>query len=252
MNITIFTQNEDIYLKKNFDYLLQNLPKNIEIKAIFLCTVNPFGKNKSLLMKFIKTFKIFGFLFTLRYSLKYIVHKYFKENLINLFKKKSIQIYRVKNNFNEKNLKQIKTLNLDLIISLSCPFKIDEKILNIPRKGSINVHCSLLPKYRGLMPSFWALYHQEKYSGVSIFFMNTIIDDGPIIFQKKINISNMNLEELVIKSKNMSFVYLLSVLIDFRDDKIKIINDNPIGESTNFSFPKNRDIKKFKQFNKFY
>ena len=39
----------------------------------------------------------------------------------------------------------------------------------IPSLGCINVHCSLLPKYRGLMPSFWTLFYKEKYTGVSIF-----------------------------------------------------------------------------------
>ena len=56
----------------------------------------------------------------------------------------------------------------------------------IPSLGCINVHCSLLPKYRGLMPSFWTLFYKEKYTGVSIFLMNEYIDDGPIIYQKKL------------------------------------------------------------------
>ena len=60
------------------------------------------------------------------------------------------------------------------------------KLIDLAPKGCINLHTALLPKYRGLMPTFWALKNNEKNTGVSVFFVDEGIDSGPIIIQKKV------------------------------------------------------------------
>jgi len=52
-------------------------------------------------------------------------------------------------------------------------------------KGCLNLHSALLPKYRGLMPSFWVLKNNENKTGVSVFFVDKGIDSGPIFSAKK-------------------------------------------------------------------
>ena len=60
-----------------------------------------------------------------------------------------------------------------------------KQIIELAPKGCINLHTALLPKYRGLMPTFWVLKNNEKYTGVSVFFVDKGIDSGPIIVQRK-------------------------------------------------------------------
>lgn len=75
-------------------------------------------------------------------------------------------------------------LSPDLIVIVA--FKILPKtILAIPKIGSINVHASLLPKFRGAAPIHWAVVQGEEETGVSIFFLNEEIDAGSILLQKK-------------------------------------------------------------------
>jgi methionyl-tRNA formyltransferase len=75
-------------------------------------------------------------------------------------------------------------LSPDLIVIVA--FKILPKtILAIPKIGSINVHASLLPKYRGAAPIHWAVVQGEVETGVSLFFLNEEIDAGSILLQKK-------------------------------------------------------------------
>ncbi|MFO7523827.1 MAG: formyltransferase family protein, partial [Ignavibacteriaceae bacterium] len=57
----------------------------------------------------------------------------------------------------------VKKNNIDLIVSYSAPQIVREKVLSIPKYGIINVHGSLLPEYRGALPSFWYLYKNEKF-----------------------------------------------------------------------------------------
>lgn len=60
-----------------------------------------------------------------------------------------------------------------------------ENILAIPKVGSINLHASLLPKYRGAAPIHWAVMSGEKETGCSIFFLDRKVDTGNVILQKK-------------------------------------------------------------------
>ncbi|MBD3169403.1 MAG: methionyl-tRNA formyltransferase [candidate division Zixibacteria bacterium] len=63
-----------------------------------------------------------------------------------------------------------------------------KKLLEIPRKGSINLHASLLPRYRGAAPINWAIIKGEKETGISTFFLKPKVDTGDIILQEKVEI----------------------------------------------------------------
>ncbi len=82
----------------------------------------------------------------------------------------------------------IKELAPDLIVVVAFGKVLSSEVLNIPRKGCVNIHFSLLPKYRGPAPVQWALLEGNSYTGVSSIFMKKEVDTGDIILQKKISI----------------------------------------------------------------
>lgn len=83
----------------------------------------------------------------------------------------------------------MKALNADL--QLVVAFKmLPEVVWNMPRLGTVNLHASLLPDYRGAAPINWAVINGEKYSGVTTFLLKHEIDTGNIIFQQKVDISD--------------------------------------------------------------
>jgi methionyl-tRNA formyltransferase len=97
-----------------------------------------------------------------------------------------IEVEDLKSEEFEKTLKE---LNPDLFVVVA--FRILPKnILEIPRIGSINLHASLLPKYRGAAPIHWAVIKGEVETGCTIFFLDEKVDTGNIILQKKIPIGD--------------------------------------------------------------
>ncbi|MEX2363392.1 MAG: methionyl-tRNA formyltransferase, partial [Balneolaceae bacterium] len=81
----------------------------------------------------------------------------------------------------------LKALNADLFVVVA--FRILPKnILEIPRKGSVNLHASLLPKYRGAAPIHWAIINGEEETGCTVFFLDELVDTGNILAQKKTHI----------------------------------------------------------------
>ena len=79
---------------------------------------------------------------------------------------------------------EIKALDLDLIVTCAYGQFIPEKILNTPRYGAINVHASLLPKYRGGAPIHKAIICGETQSGISLMRMVKKMDAGDVLFQE--------------------------------------------------------------------
>ncbi|MCM8801498.1 MAG: methionyl-tRNA formyltransferase, partial [Candidatus Omnitrophica bacterium] len=82
----------------------------------------------------------------------------------------------------------LKDLNADLFVVIAYGQILSEEILNIPKIFSLNVHASLLPKYRGAAPVNWAIIKGEKTTGITIIKMTEKMDAGPIIFQESIDI----------------------------------------------------------------
>jgi methionyl-tRNA formyltransferase len=82
---------------------------------------------------------------------------------------------------------ELKNLNSDLMVVVA--FRIlPEKVFAIPSLGTINLHASLLPRYRGAAPINWAIINDERKTGVSTFFIRKKVDTGDIILQKEVEI----------------------------------------------------------------
>ena len=108
------------------------------------------------------------------------VKEYAKKHQLNLLQPVNLK--------DSKFINQIRTLKPDIIVVVA--FRMLPKILwAIPSYGSINVHASLLPKYRGAAPINWAIINGEKQTGVTTFFINDRIDAGDVIGQSKIDIN---------------------------------------------------------------
>ena len=90
---------------------------------------------------------------------------------------------------NEPNFAALlKGLKPDIVIVVSFGQILSPQILRIPVEGCLNVHASLLPKYRGAAPINWVLLKGEKRTGITTFYMDEKMDTGDIILQKEIEI----------------------------------------------------------------
>lgn len=110
-----------------------------------------------------------------------------------------VKILAQKNNFrifqpeslknNPELVESLKSISPDLIIVVAFGQLIPKEILAIPARGSINVHPSLLPKYRGASPVQSAILNGDKNTGITIMLMDEKMDHGPILAQKELALS---------------------------------------------------------------
>ena len=102
---------------------------------------------------------------------------------------KGLNIYQPeKISKNIEFMDEIKNLNPDLVCVVSYGVILPKSFLEIPKLGCINVHPSMLPKYRGPAPIQWAVLNGESKTGVTIMYLNEQMDAGDIIMQKEVEI----------------------------------------------------------------
>lgn len=248
MKIVIITQDEPFYLVDNLKYLVDNLPKHSEIVGCVVNEVSPFGKKETFLQKVKKTYDVFGFKFFIHYSMKYVQSKLSRSRDITTFLSTrgidKITLSKPINNI--ESVEIIQSYKPDLLVSILGNQIFKEPIINLAPKGCINLHTALLPKYRGLMPSFWVLKNDEKYTGVSVFFVDEGIDSGPIIVQEKVEIGNKTQEELIIHTKKIGMDAIIKSINLIESNSVVLIENNA-EEMTYYSFPTRDDVKVFLQ-----
>jgi len=123
---------------------------------------------------------------------------------------------------NQEIISNLKTFSPELFIVTAYGRIIPKEILDMPKFGVLNIHPSLLPKYRGASPIQSAILAGEKETGVTIILLDEEMDHGPIIAQKKIRLSGTeNAEDLRKKLGDVGAKLLIKTIPAWIEGKIK-------------------------------
>ncbi|MDD5013774.1 MAG: methionyl-tRNA formyltransferase [Atribacterota bacterium] len=138
-----------------------------------------------------------------------------------------LEVFQPENINNEQSIKRMKEFDPDIILVIAYGQILSNHILNIPGIGCINIHGSLLPKYRGAAPINRAVINGEKEAGITFMFMNEKIDAGDIIFQEKIEIlPDETYGELYYRLSTLSAENLTKLLEKIKSGKIERISQD--------------------------
>lgn len=108
-----------------------------------------------------------------------------KKNFIECIQPHTLNSTDIKSNIVYKRLLEIKP---DIILVVAYGLILPEWMLSLPKFGCVNIHASLLPRWRGAAPIHRAIEHGDKVTGISIIHMNSTLDAGNIILQNKVDI----------------------------------------------------------------
>lgn len=104
--------------------------------------------------------------------------------------KYGIPVYQPEKIKDEKFVELLKGIDADIFVVVAYGQILSQEILDIPKYGCINVHGSLLPKYRGAAPIQWSVINGEKETGVTIMYMVKALDSGDMILKRKMEITD--------------------------------------------------------------
>lgn len=137
---------------------------------------------------------------------------------------KGLTIFQPLNLKADEFINQMKNVNADVFVVVAFRM-LPAVIWKIPPLGTINLHASLLPDYRGAAPINWAIINGEKRTGVTTFFINEVIDTGDIIKKRGVDINDeMSAGELHDKLMHVGADLMNDTLTDLSNGKLESIN----------------------------
>lgn len=148
------------------------------------------------------------------------VKKLALENNIELYQPKSIRK-------DSELIEIIKKLKPDMFITVAFGQILSQEVLDIPRIGTVNLHASLLPKYRGANPIQWPIINGDKVTGITTMLTDIGVDTGDILLKEEIQITDeMTSYDLYNKIAEIGPELLYKTIIGLNEGRIKPIKQN--------------------------
>lgn len=132
----------------------------------------------------------------------------------------------------------------DVLVSVACPYILKAEVLSVPRLGAINIHHAPLPRYKGMMPTFWQLFHGESRVGVTVHAMAARVDEGAALLQEDLEVTpGETLDHLIRRSKRHGAHCMARALRGLADGTTR---PAPLaGPGSYFTFPTRDEIREF-------
>jgi methionyl-tRNA formyltransferase len=247
MRVVLLTQDEPLFLVPGIDSLLSRTPPGIEVAGCVVFDPSPLGKKVGIVGRARELLRVFGAAYFLRYAARFALARLSPaRRLSRILKRHGVPELRLQENVNSPaSLDAIRAMRPDLLVSVAGNQIFRRALIELAPKGCLNLHTALLPKYRGLMPTFWVLKNGEKETGVSVFLVDEGIDSGPIVVQKRVPIDTDSLEELIRRTKVVGMEAVWEAVEKVRSGNAELI-PNPAAEKTYFSFPTRADVRAFR------
>jgi methionyl-tRNA formyltransferase len=253
MRIEFLTQDDPLYILPFFDEFFRNYSSEFEILRISCCPTMGKRSRLQLLRDLAALYGVGGFIRLLSTIAKSrLLGKlprsrsaskfYTLEQLARAF---DIPFKKIGNPNANEFLDSIRQRAADVIVSVACPYILKEKLLSLPPRGCINIHHAPLPKYKGMMPTFWQMLHGEKTVGVTVHFMSAKVDEGGALLQEQLAIEpGEALDHLIRRSKRHGAHCMAQVLRQVATGTQQI-HEISQGSGSYFTFPTLKEIHQF-------
>lgn len=253
IKVAVLTQEDSFAIPRNIKLLGQ-------LESIELVAVVKIDSAGSLVNKKALFIKGFGITQVIKMGLVSMLYRllnlidaffFFRVGLLKSLNSAAVTcnaIFKTMTDPNDKiNIDWLAEQDIDLVVSFSAPCVFKSELLKLPKFGCINLHCSLLPNYAGLLPSFWALYQNANSIGATVHKMDDKIDNGAILGQVKIPVpSNPSMFNVIIDTKQAGGLLMVSVISEILGGIVQE-RANHINSEDYFSWPTVDQIKEFRR-----
>ena len=255
MRIEFLTQEDPIYILPLLEEFIREYAGEWDVVRISCCRVMGNRSRTKLVRELSQLYGVFGLArLVSRVALSRILgilplgkgaRRYF--SLGQLCRAYNIERRSIANPNSPEFVKEVAERGCDLIVSVACPHILKAQLLELPRLGCINIHHAPLPRYKGMMPTFWQMFNGERKVGLTIHYMSEKVDEGAALLQETLNIDHgETLDTVIRRSKRHAAHCLARVLrsIDRNTASTRPLNRE---KGSYFTFPTLAEIREFQK-----
>lgn len=242
MRIAFLTADEPLYLPAFFERVLPALGPRAA--AVYL--VPPLYKNQTSIEAARRYARTFGWRDTAHLAARVAGAKLRRRSIASVAAATGVPCRHAADVNAPAFLDELRALGPDLLVSVSCPQIFKTPLIQLAPAGCLNIHGALLPRYRGVMPSFWMLANGEREAGVSIYYVNEEIDAGELCAQRAFAIEpDETLDAFLRRSKELAADLLLEVVEAIEQGSVRR-TPLDLADGSYYSWPDTEAVARFR------
>jgi methionyl-tRNA formyltransferase len=255
MRVTFITQDDPLYILPFFESFFAQELRPLKVTGIFSCRSMGNRKRSTLLRELALLYGIPGLLKLLALQGGHRAAAAFRlgsmtgrsHSLREVARRSRIPFRRIENPNSPAHFQEIAAHEPHVLVSVACPFVLKRAVLDIPSVAALNIHHAPLPRYKGMMPTFWQMYHGERTVGLTIHTMAEKLDEGAILLQESVAVmQGENMHNLIRRSKSIGGEAMVKLLRQFAEGSSPQPRETS-GESSYFTFPNATEMRIFKE-----
>jgi methionyl-tRNA formyltransferase len=243
MNITFLTTSDPLYLPRFFERVLPPLARRHVLRVY---SVPPLYKNQAATQAAHRYLASFGVVATIQLSTRLLTAKVARRSIESACRREGVRYTSISDVNAPAFLALLRKEHVELLVSVSCPQHFRRALIDLPAQGLLNIHGSILPLYRGTMPSFWMLANGERQAGVSIYFVNEKIDAGELCGQTIFSVeAKETLNQFILRSKLIGAELLLHTIEALERGDLER-RELKLAEGSFYSWPDANAVRRFR------
>lgn len=248
MRVFVVTQDDPFYLPIFFRQFFAETSEEVKIDRVFC--LDPFDESFSALIR--RMYQLYGPVNFVRRGMDYVTRKagdtlgLSSHSVRTVAQTQGVSVETLDTVNDAAFVERVEEEEVDVILSVSAPEIFSPSLLQAPAWGCLNVHTAKLPQYRGMLPTFWALYHGDDEIGVTIHTMEEEIDQGKIAQQSMFPVASSDtLDDVIKRGKEEGGRLAAKVLNTLAEGELQLRPMN--GEESYFSFPSAEERRELQQ-----
>ncbi len=255
MKLEFLTQDDPLYVLPFFEEFFLHFDGEFEITQVNCCRTMGKRARSKLLKELLWLYGIPGLAqLALRLGVSRLLGTLPRErdasryhSFQQLCRAYQVSCQRIESPNSEAFIAGMKQRAPDVLVSVACPYILKEPVLSVARIGSINIHHAPLPRYKGMMPSFWQMYHGEKKVGLTIHYMVAKVDEGDALHQDQLEIrSGESLDSLIRRSKRYGAHCMAKVLREMEAGTARAVRLD-LSQGSYFTVPTREEALAFRR-----
>jgi methionyl-tRNA formyltransferase len=244
MRLVFVTEDDPLYVIHFFDVFFREYPRD-ELQIVGITVSPAFDESKIATAR--RTLRLYGIADFTRLLARFAGVKLRRRSIEALARKQSLEILPTRSVNDPAYVDRVRRLRPDVIVSVAAPEIFKEELLASARIACVNLHSGRLPKYRGMMPTFWQMLNSEPHITVTAHEMAPKLDAGAVLGTAEHPIhANDRLARLMIEGKREGARLLIRVLRELRAGKAKP-RQLDMSNASYFSFPGREEARELRR-----
>jgi methionyl-tRNA formyltransferase len=178
LRVFIITEDDPLYVKRFFEVFLSEYPRD-QVSLVGMTVSRAF--HEPIWKTARRIHRFYGSIDFIRLAVRYAFAKFRGDGIGRLAAKAGVALHETASVNDPAFVQRLKAMQIDLLVSVAAPEVFKPPLLRSARLGAINIHSGRLPKYRGMMPTFWQMRHGESKVVITIHEMAERLDAGGVL-----------------------------------------------------------------------